>query len=129
MTPAAATANAVAPDTLHSCAGCPSLPWGQSWELGSASFWAELAASQVPQSPALTDSLEAALVACMLGGYGVPGDVGVASFAAVRSSGLLQDTTLGEDELAEALRTTLAEPITVPGRRVPVRYRFHQQRP
>ena len=135
------------------CLCCRAVPWGEEWDLGSASFWvgqvtesAESAAEAGAGRQGVVDrtlfsdverhrlgaGLWEELVACMLGGYGVPGDVGVAAFYAVKQAAVLGrdgGRAADEGELARLLQEVLARPMLVPGRPRPVRYRFHQQRP
>lgn len=122
---------ALAQQKSPTCMCCPPSPWGRSWELGSAAFWVEQVAAdtvggECRRKHALGRSLREEVVACMLGGHGVPGDVGIAAFAVLRDAGLLDGAR--PFDLARS-RQLLNEPFTVPGRPRPVRYRYHQQRP
>jgi len=112
---------------LHRCDACVPPAWGHTWELGSAAFWPHLARSAAPASHRLADSLPAELVACILGGFGVLGDVGIAAFAALRRDGVLT-TAQSADERADTISTLLRQPMPIPGRPRPVRYRFWRQR-
>ena len=76
-----------------------------------------------PESYALGDTLADEVAACMLGGHGIPADIGLAAFRVVRDSGLLE-TEADADELEAVLST----PLRVAGRDRPVRYRFARQR-
>lgn len=134
--PVAGTLPAFPPDVLvevasPACVCCSPSPWGPSWELGSAAFWVEQAAVETvcgesDRKHALGRSLREEIVACMLGGHGVPGDVGVAAFGVLRDAGLLDGAR--PFNVARS-RQLLSQPFTVPGRPRPVRYRYHQQRP
>jgi thermostable 8-oxoguanine DNA glycosylase len=66
-------------------------------------------------------TLEEELAACLLGGYGIPAEVGLAAFRDVRDSGLLQAAPSPGD-----LMEILAKPLTVDGRQV--HYRFARQK-
>jgi thermostable 8-oxoguanine DNA glycosylase len=61
------------------------------------------------------------VVACILCGYGVPGEVGVAAFEKLRAAGLITQA-IDADEVQRALE----EPLHVAGRSV--RYRFFRQK-
>jgi N-glycosylase/DNA lyase len=134
--PVAAPMASPQPDVLvreasPACGCCSPSPWGPSWELGSAAFWVEqvtvdTVGGERDREHALGRSLREEVVACMLGGHGVPGDVGVAAFGVLRDAGLLDGAR--PFDVARS-RQLLSAPFTVPGRPRPVRYRYHQQRP
>ena len=109
---------------LHRCADCPETTWGEEWDIGSAAFWSFLAVSSDVRRHRLADSFTGEVVACMLGGAGVPGDVGVAAFRAMDQSGVLTMENMTPEVVAKVLH----EPLDVPGRTRPVRYRFWRQR-
>lgn len=99
--------------------------WGQPWQLGTCAYWAEQTRRRPPVATrALGDTLAEEIAACMLGGHGIPADIGLAAYAAVRRAGLLADPPPTEAEL----HRLLSEPMRVPGRSRPVRYRFATQR-
>lgn len=103
------------------------LEWGTPDELGSAAFWIhQTRSSRAWIGPyRLGSSLGEELSACILGGYGVPGGVGVAAFEHLRGRGVFDRTPPPPaDELALLLR----EPIVIEGRERPVHYRFWRQR-
>ena len=112
---------------LHRCGRCGPPAWGHTWELGSAAFWPHLASQAATPRNRLADTLDNELVACMLGGFGVPGDVGVAAYLALRASGVLT-SAISAEQLAAAISQVLAQPMPVPGRARRVRYRFWRQR-
>ena len=94
--------------------------------MGSAAYWVD----QTRQRPSfgghrIGATLAEETAACLLGGYGMPASVGLAAFAAVRDAGLLR--TASPPDWVE-LEAALREPIHVPGRARPVRYRFPRQR-
>lgn len=109
---------------LHVAGEVVRFVWGHPWELGTAAYWAEQTRRRPPVAGyALGETLAEEVAACVLGGYGVPAAVGLAAFRAVRDAGLLD----GAPSVA-ALETTLRTPLAVPGRPLPVRYRFAAQR-
>lgn len=111
------------------CGTCAETPWGEAWQLGSAAFWAEQAAdfSLSEGRHRLGQTLREEVAVCILGGYGVPGQVGNAAFVALRDAGLLA-MDLDETSAVAAMTELLAQPLDVGnGRRM--RYRFYRQRP
>lgn len=75
-----------------------------------------------PATFALGRTLAEELAACLLGGYGLPAEVGLAAYARVRDAGLLQAQSIS----ARRLQRVLELPLEVNGR--VVRYRFPAQR-
>lgn len=97
--------------------------WGEPYDIGTAAFWV---AQCPPTSIVALDlgrDLREEVAACILGGYGVPGHVGVAAFEHLRNGGLLE---FGTSE--QAIREALSEPLRVAERGCPMRYRFANQR-
>lgn len=66
-------------------------------------------------------SLAEELAACLLGGYGMPAEVGLAAFGRLRDEGLLEGCPS-----AEVIEGRLSEPLLVNGRSI--RYRFPRQK-
>lgn len=101
--------------------------WGRADELGTAAFWVDQT-SRGPQwsrNHRLGTTLVEEIGACVLGGYGMPADVCLAAFARLRQAGVFVDPAAAD---RDRLRDLLAEPLVVPGRARPIRYRFWQQR-
>ncbi len=99
----------------------PGVRWGRFDNFFTPAFWVARSWIDGPGSPleqyAIGRSLREEVVACLLGGHGMPAEVGVAAFHRIRDRDLLKgivDRT--------AIELALAEPIEVGGRRV--RYRF-----
>lgn len=107
-----------------------SVQWGQRWHIGSAAYWiamTELAVDEGrlgvgPGRHRLGASLAEELAACMLGGYGMPFEVGLAAFVRLRDAGILD----GGEAPAWELEALLRQPLIVGGRAC--LYRFPQQR-
>src|SRR4051794_17439986 len=93
---------------LHRCKRCQPQPWGNTWELGSAAFWTHLTSQAGTPRNRLADTLDSELVACVLGGFGVPGDVGVAAYEALRESGVLT-SAMSTDQRAAAISQVLGQ--------------------
>jgi thermostable 8-oxoguanine DNA glycosylase len=70
----------------------------------------------------LGETLTEEAAACLLGGHGIPAEVGLAAFVHLRDLGLLSGPPPSSDVIARAL----AEPLIVGPRRV--RYRFVRQK-
>jgi N-glycosylase/DNA lyase len=83
--------------------------------------WFAERSSKVTPSFALGASLSEEVAACLLGGHGIPAEAGLAAFARLRESGLLQ-----RQSLAAEIENALALPLKVGGRAV--QYRFARQR-
>jgi N-glycosylase/DNA lyase len=101
------------------------LHWGQPHHLGSCAYWMAQARSFMPyRSHAFGDNLREEVAACLLGGYGMPAELGLSAFWRLRDGGILhrrQDPDTGE------LQRILTEPLRLPGGRL-ARYRFPRQR-
>jgi thermostable 8-oxoguanine DNA glycosylase len=103
----------------------PHVPWGEYDVLFTPAFWAArvwlLREEQRFSSFRFGDSLREEAAACVLGGHGIPAEVGLAAFARLRERGLLVSGVM-EAEIQEAL----LEPLCLGDRLV--RYRFARQR-
>jgi thermostable 8-oxoguanine DNA glycosylase len=104
----------------------PSVRWGACEHLFTPAFWAAhlwqcSMAGQLPQRFRLGATLLEEVAACILGGYGIPAEVGLAGYARLRERGLLSGQA-AEGELQSAL----SEPLLVDGRAV--QYRFARQK-
>jgi N-glycosylase/DNA lyase len=103
--------------------------WGLPFHIGSPAYWVELTRYAVEDGVFGSDRphrlgetvLEEA-VACLLGGYGITYEMGLAAFKRVRASGALECGVVSEEDLV----SLLLEPLDV-GARV-ARYRFPHQR-
>jgi|SRR5882724_3496617 len=104
----------------------PGIKWGHYYATFTPSFWASLAwLNQVEgQSPdhRIGKTLAEEITACLLGGYGIPAEIGLAAFRRLKEEGLLRGTPVAQARLCEAL----SAPLVVHGRQV--RYRFAPQR-
>lgn len=102
------------------------VPWGRADELFTPAYWKVQSWLYRLHSPtiqyALGCSLMEEVAICLLGGYGIPAEIGLAAFQRIRSRDLLRHRTGLRDEL----QRTLEEPLTVLGRTV--RYRFAEQK-
>lgn len=104
----------------------PGIRWDSHEYLFTPAFWAAHAwqcslAGQLPRRHRLGSTLREEVTACLLGGYGVPAEVGLAAYMLLRDSGLLERRT-PEAELHAAL----SQPLWVNGRSV--HYRFARQK-
>jgi N-glycosylase/DNA lyase len=103
------------------------LAWGDDGVLFTPAYWA----SQLRLQPDLLrhgvhrlgSTLKEEIVACMLGGHGIPADVGLAAFSAIRESGLLDQSCVSPSDIFAILRSPL--PI---GSNRRVSYRFARQK-
>jgi thermostable 8-oxoguanine DNA glycosylase len=99
--------------------------WGRFEEFLTPAFWAERAWSWGRdgslQNYTLGRSLREEVAACVLGGYGMPAELGLAAYDRLRESGLLT----GEAQFVDIERA-LSSPFDLRGRSV--RYRFARQK-
>ena len=99
----------------------PGLLWGALEAFPTPAYWTyQVLARRVlagPPNHRLGRTLAEEVVACLLGGYGIPARVGLAAFQQLKSRGLLDDTPS-----TAAVRASLLEPLFVGGRAV--HYRF-----
>lgn len=103
----------------------PGVAWGAVEAFPTPAYWAyQVLARRVNGTTIrhrLGNSLQEEVAACLLGGHGIPAEVGLAAFERLRDRGAL-NATVSEDELAKQL----AEPLQVGGRHI--RYRFAAQK-
>lgn len=101
--------------------------WGETWEHGTPAYWVEatrrsMHASESSSRHQLTDSLPHEVALCILGGYGMPYEIGLAAFDAVREQLLKHDPTPSAEQIEQVLR----QPLEIDGHMR--RYRFPHQR-
>lgn len=101
------------------------LTWGRMEELGTCAYWIEQTRRYQDDDPThrLGQDLTEEVAACMLGGFGMPAEVGLAAFRRLRDRGLIT-TDPPPDELE--LEDALSEPLDLGVRQV--RYRYPRQR-
>lgn len=107
-------------DVMHGIA------WGRHEELGSPAYWAAqswLWDLEEPDHYRLGRSLAEELLACMLGGYGIPAEVGLSAYYRLRSSLAESPNSLCDEDF---VREELSRPLRISGR--DVRYRFPNQK-
>ena len=104
----------------------PGLLWGDATEFFTPAFWAvqawQLNTDSAPGSQRLGNTFSEEVSACLLGGHGLPAEIGLAAFARLRGRGLLRPGCTDEPTLYAALK----EPLVV--RKRTVHYRFARQK-
>ena len=104
----------------------PGIQWGSFDELMTPAYWKGQAWQHERLGSydelRLGRSLTEELAACLLGGYGMPAELGLAAYRRLRDRGLL-----GTVPTVGALESALSEPFVV-GRGVTRRYRFPRQK-
>ena len=104
----------------------PGVPWGSFDQLLTPAYWKGQAWQHERLGTyddfRLGRSLTEELAACLLGGYGMPAELGVAAYRRVRDRGFLVTVPT-----AAALERTLSEPFVMP-RGMPRHYRFPRQK-
>lgn len=105
----------------------PRVKWGRADVLFTPAYWASQAQMRADTHRKdvhrLGSTFREEVVACLLGGYGIPADVGLAAFRAIKSSGLLERADVTEHQIVKVLNS----PLRVGGNRY-VRYRFARQK-
>ncbi len=107
----------------------PGVRWGHPAECFTPAYWrtrawfAELS-GDARRSHALGSTLNEEVAVCLLGGHGIPAEVGLAAFRRLRDAGLLDP--MRHDVNAAALHSVLKHPIRMGSRNV--RYRFARQK-
>jgi thermostable 8-oxoguanine DNA glycosylase len=103
----------------------PGVYWGRFDEFFTPAFWATRAWLDEPEGCfrhfRLGATLPEEVAACLLGGHGIPAEVGVAAFERLRAHGALRPPVC-----ARKIQHLLSMPMLV--RERPVRYRFARQR-
>lgn len=108
-----------------------SVVWGHPWQVGTPAHWCALTRYAVvdgivatgPHRHRLGATLREEVAACLLGGFGMPFELGIAAFRAVRNSGALAE---GHIVSADELELLLRQPLPVGD--ATRRYRFPRQR-
>ncbi|WP_230482924.1 8-oxoguanine DNA glycosylase [Sphingomonas sp. Leaf21] len=102
------------------------LEWGGADEIGSPAYWASQAwmwGEEYPTHYKLGRTLREELLACLLGGYGIPAEVGLAAYERLNAVDREDPARL---ECTAAATELLSAPLQVAGRQV--RYRFAAQK-
>ena len=112
------------PDAAHEV--MDGVLWGEHYALFTPAYWATMAWYDSfegrPIDYRIGHTLTEEVAACILGGYGIPAEVGWAAFYRIRQAGLLQRRQPGTEAFFDLLR----EPLDIRGKRV--RYRFARQK-
>lgn len=102
------------------------VPWGRFEELFTPAYWASQVwmrrANYTKTAHRLGTTIQEEVAACLLGGHGIPAEVGIAAYNAIRAQGLLSRPGITQIQFERALE----EPLCVKGRRV--HYRFPRQK-
>src|ERR1700691_3870619 len=105
----------------------PGIQWGEACALFTPAYWyvqylLRDGEETVPTKHRIGQTFPEELTACILGGYGIPAEVGLAAFYRLRQESLISD--LCSDQ--ELLERRLQEPLSVNGRLIT--YRFWRQK-
>lgn len=108
------------------CEVIAGVTWGEPHALFSPAYWFTQylmrCSNALAPSYRSGETFAEEVVACLMGGYGLPAEVGWAAYERIRSEGFIADFC---DDV-KALELRLAEPLRVNGRLV--RYRFWRQK-
>lgn len=103
----------------------PGVPWGCFDVFLTPAFWAARAFIEEAEKRTVSFRIGATeceeVAGCLLGGYGMPAEVGLAALARLRDEDALRPGTA-----ASRLETLLSKPLNVAGREI--RYRFPKQK-
>jgi thermostable 8-oxoguanine DNA glycosylase len=109
----------------------PGVRWGRAEQLFSPAYWAVqawlVAERNAPSRQNLGESLFEEAAACILGGHGMPAEVGLAAFYRLRSHGLLSVDLARNASVAE-LAAVLSEELRYGARRFRYRFPNHKAR-
>ncbi len=103
----------------------PGVRWGEPETPFTPAYWLTqfwMRNPPQPQSMRIGASFREEVIACLLGGYGIPAEVGVAAFHRLRERRLIDSGSGDEEKISKALR----DPMMLNGRSV--RYRFWAQK-
>lgn len=104
----------------------PGVKWGHHYATFTPAFWATQAWLDQDHGTysdfRIGQTLKEEVAACLLGGYGIPAEIGLAAFYRVRDFGLLE----GGPPTEKLLYQTLSAPLVIGERSV--HYRFAAQR-
>jgi thermostable 8-oxoguanine DNA glycosylase len=106
--------------------GLGKLEWGRADEICSPAYWSSQAwmwENEHPHHFKLGRTLREELLACLLGGYGIPAEVGLAAYGRLSAAHRADSEQLTD---ADRVISLLSKPLDVNGRRV--RYRFATQK-
>ena len=105
----------------------PSVKWGRPDVLFTPAYWRlQATLCRPPDRDGLHRigaTFHEEVVACMLGGYGIPADVGIAAFHALRDQGVMDLPSVSQSEILRVL----TQPILLTNGKC-VRYRFAHQK-
>lgn len=103
----------------------PGVRWGSPDELFTPAFWKYQSEAQVRRNlyrdHRLGETLLEEIAVCLLGGYGIPAEMGMAAFRRLREDGLLAG-----DASEQSIFERLLNPFEIGGRQM--RYRFASQK-
>ena len=104
----------------------PGVRWGRPDILFTPAYWMTqywMHFDQIPEPRhRLGETLEEEVVACLLGGHGIPAEMGIAAFQHLKRAGVFQTS----ESNPSAIATLLRMPLTIDGRTVV--YRFWAQK-
>lgn len=87
----------------------PGVPWGRAEEVFSSAYWGAVARmiQPNPNTFRLGQTLREEVAACLLGGYGITAEFGLAAFARLKSLNLLAPEEVSEPKILDALLAPL----------------------
>ena len=100
--------------------------WGRRFKIGSTAYWIDQA-KRLPQNESfrIGNSLGEEVVFCILGGFGIPAETGVAAFEHLKAAGVLETDFVPNCTKVEML---LRQPIRCEATGKLIHYRFPRQK-
>lgn len=100
--------------------------WGSRFRIGSTAYWIDQS-KRLPQNESfrIGNTLAEEIVFCILGGFGIPAETGVAAFEHLKSAGVFEADFAPDCSRVEML---LRQPMCREGGKKSIRYRFPRQK-
>lgn len=100
----------------------PGVVWGRVDQLFTVAYWLGQywlrEDEDRPSCHRIGRTFEEEVVACMLGGHGIPAEVGLAAFGRLREAGIIAEPDVTSEMISDCLR----RPLTVGGRQITYRF-------
>lgn len=100
--------------------------WGEYYAIGTPAYWIDQTKRLNRRiNFSLGNSLSEEVIRCILGGHGIPAEIGDAAFHSLRNSGILCSSSSFS---VKNIETLLRKPLKITGGKYPIFYRFPIQK-